>query len=572
MVMLASGFGSRSSAQDANVSSAVQQIELYKMNGADRVVISCDGPVVSTSRFDTTTNRLSLFLRHARFALPRPEYRFTALSVRRVRASQWHKSPAIVRIDIFLTHAATYTIKRVLDGLLFVDILPDEPQPPPRLEKAAVPGPGEPSNNRETNRRRSSLTVAGRDDMTAALASKESVSLDVKDAEISDVLRLLARQSRLNIVTSGDVRGKVTLSLTRVTVKEALDMVVKVNGFAYMVQNDIILVKPRDKFDSRELETKVYRLRYLDANNVKITAGQILSPSAKVQVFYPSFRQVDQQEGEGKKVDHSQRSSTLIVTDSPANLRQLEAMLEALDVPVPQIMIEAKLIEVAPGSEQKLGINWDKMISGQIFREVILPSGKPVERAVDVPLAGGAIQYGTLSINRYKAVLDFLSSKTHSKLVSNPRILAMDNQEAVISVGTTFPIPQINRGVGGQGDQVTFEYREFNIALRVTPHLAEDETITLFVKPDVEEIIGEVLSGGNSAPITSRRSVETVVNLKNNETVVIGGLIRENLEETIRKVWLLGDIPIIGALFRHRETRKRQTDLLIFITPRIVSP
>ena len=199
-----------------------------------------------------------------------------------------------------------------------------------------------------------------------------------------------------------------------------------------------------------------------------------------------------------------------------------------------------------------------------------MPSGVPQRQSAEIPLTGGSISYGTLTFDEYGAVIDFLNSNTNSKLISNPRILAMDNQEAFISVGTTFPIPQITRGVGGQGDVVTFQYRDVSIALRVTPHVSDDGTITLFVNPEIEEVIGQVSAGGNSAPITSKRSVETVVNLKNNETMVIGGLIRENTIETISKIWLLGDIPLIGNLFRHKSKTKSQTDLLIFITPRLV--
>jgi len=216
-------------------------------------------------------------------------------------------------------------------------------------------------------------------------------------------------------------------------------------------------------------------------------------------------------------------------------------------------------------------VDWSKTINAQIFREVILPSGVPERYSAEVPLTGGSISYGTLRFEEYAAVIDFLNTNTNSKLISNPRILAMDNQEASISVGTRFPIPQITRGVGGQGDVVTFQYRDVSIALRVTPHVSDDETITLFVKPEVEEVIGQVTAGENSAPITSKRTVETVVNLKNNETMVIGGLIRESTIETISKVWLLGDIPLIGNLFRHKNKTKTQTDLLIFITPRLVT-
>jgi len=339
----------------------------------------------------------------------------------------------------------------------------------------------------------------------------------------------------------------------------------------YIVKNEVILVKPRDKFEGPELETVVYRLKYVDANNLKSTVTQVLSPLAKIHVYYNSYQpeQTADEGGIGGKIKN--RSSTLIVTDAPENIRQLNAMIAALDVPTPQIMIEAKLIEISPQSEQKLGIDWSKTINARIFREVILPSGTPERQLAEVPLTGGSISYGTLRFEEYTAVIDFLNTNTNSKLISNPRILAMDNQEASISVGTRFPIPQINRGVGGQGDVVTFQYRDVNIALRVTPHVSDDDTITLFVNPEVEEVIGQVSAGGNSAPITSKRTVETVVILKNNETMVIGGLIRENTIETISKIWVLGDIPLIGNLFRHKSKTKRQTDLLIFITPRLVT-
>jgi general secretion pathway protein D len=234
-------------------------------------------------------------------------------------------------------------------------------------------------------------------------------------------------------------------------------------------------------------------------------------------------------------------------------------------------MIEAKLLEISPQNEDKMGIDWSKTINASIFKEVLLPSGKPFQYTAEVPLTGGGVNFGTLNFGEYNAVLDFLKSNTNSKLVSNPRILAMDNQEATISVGTNVPIPQINRGVGGQGDVVTFQYRDVNISLRVTPHVAEDQTITLFVNPVIEEITGEVVAGENRAPVTSKREVETVVNLKSNDTMVIGGLIKESSIEQTDKVWLLGDMPLIGNLFRHKTKSVRQTDLLIFITPRLMT-
>ncbi|MFQ6116383.1 MAG: secretin and TonB N-terminal domain-containing protein, partial [bacterium] len=383
-------------------------------------------------------------------------------------------------------------------------------------------------------------------------------------------LRLLAKQSNLNIITSQDVTGKVTVSLSNVTVKDALDNIVRANGYDYIVAGEVIVVKPMEKFQVRDLQTKIYRLKYVDATNLKSALSQILSKRAKIQVFYQDFHLAEGEKAVGQTKDKKKRSSMLIVTDTPNNIQQVDALVAELDVPTAQIMIEVKLIEIAPRHEDKLGIDWSKTINAQIFQEVLLPSGKTNRFSAEVPINGGSINYGTLSFSQYNAVIDFLNSYTKSKLISNPRILAMDNQEAVISVGTTVPIPQINRGVGGQGDVVTFDYREVNISLRVTPHVGDDSTITLFVNPVIEEITGEVVAGENRAPITSKREVETVVKVKSNETIVIGGLIKENTIETLDKVWLLGDVPLIGNLFRHKERSKQQTDLLIFITPRLL--
>ncbi len=561
-------------------SKQLRDLDVVRREGFVRVLVNCTGELKHKEELDRDGLRLTLYLSDVGIELVQPEKVFERGVVRRLAAQPWSERPSVTRVDIFMREPFEYTVQEALKSLLFVDIRPivgiesgvaaqtDDAEQADGITPASV-APTQVARHTRV------LSEKEQDDEYALLAlnNREQISIDVNAAEVSNVLRLMAKQSGLNIVASNEVVGKVTVSLAGVTIKEALDMVVKANGFDYAVAGEVILVKPRNKFEAGELETKIYRLRYIDANNIRETVKQVVSPQAKIQVFYHNFNEVKTVEGEGDAEagqKKNTRSSTLIVTDSAANLRQVEAMIAALDLPTPQIMIEAKLVEVSPQNELQLGIDWDKSVTGEIFREIILPSGTPNQIAADIPLEGGDITYGTLSIQKYAAVLNFLSSKTNSKLVSNPRIIATDNEEAVISVGTTFPIPQINRGVGGQGDVVSFEYRDVNISLRVTPHVGENETVSLFVNPVVEEVIGEVIAAGNSAPITSLRTVETVVTLKNNETMVIGGLIRENTIDTVSKVWLLGDIPLVGNFFRNREKMAKQTDLLIFITPRIV--
>ncbi|HEX9653786.1 MAG TPA: secretin N-terminal domain-containing protein [bacterium] len=562
----------------ASQTSKLQSIEMFNLGDVQRILVECSGRVNYVSQFQDSPPQLILYLRDSKLDLPENKIRINRRVVRDVEAVQWRlpaqagKSPAVVKVTFSLARAMEYEITQKMDRLLFIELKElaaarDTNGPATAMNGFANLDDVVPS----TTSHNGSVDISKSQRLPNVLQSRELISLDVKAAEIANVLRLLAKQSDLNIVASRDVTGPVTVSLTNVTIKDALDMVVKANGFDYVVQGEVIVVKPREKFELPELETKVFRLKYVDANNMKTTLMQMLSEKAKLQVFNQDFHP-PQEPGQGQTVARKNRSSILVVTDVPANMRQLEAMVTALDVPTAQIMIEAKLIEIAPQEEDQLGIDWSKTINASIFNEVLLPSGKSLQYSAQAPLeGGGGVSFGTLSFSEYGAVIDFLKSHTNSKLVSNPRILAMDNQEATISVGTNVPIPQINRGVGGQGDVVTFQYRDVNISLRVTPHVAEDQTLTLFVNPIIEEITGQVVAGENSAPITSKREVETVVNLKSGDTVVIGGLIKESAIDKLDKVWLLGDVPLIGNLFRHKTKSVRQTDLLIFITPRLMT-
>ena len=224
-----------------------------------------------------------------------------------------------------------------------------------------------------------------------------------------------------------------------------------------------------------------------------------------------------------------------MVTDRPEKIREVDIIIAELDRPPVQIMIESKLVELAPNSSDKMGIDWDKTLSAQL--------GNQTE------IGGNILQYsllntgtdklgdwkmGYLSAGQYGAVLDFLKSKTNSKLVSNPRILALDNEESSISVGTTVPVPQIQRGTSGTGDMVTFEYKEVNIQLNVTPHAGEGNKITMYVNPVIEEITSWVEYGESRAPVTDKRAVNSIVTINNGETVVIGGLIKTQKTETVK--------------------------------------
>lgn len=407
----------------------------------------------------------------------------------------------------------------------------------------------------------------------SSLARAGAISLDLHEANMGDVLRLLAKQNALNIIASDSVKGTITLTLQNVSVEEALEGILRAKGYRYLIDGDIIVVKQEKEFGITDMETRVYRLHHVDANNVLEAIAEIKSPAAKVKVLTPGFNnRADVYEINKRRSFREeqfwQRSSVLLVTDLPSHLDAIDKVIAALDVAVPQIMIAARLIELAPQEKNGLGIEWDRELKTEFFD--IDQSKSPTYDYSAQTRRGMSFNLATLNARQFKIVLKYLQEHTNSRLLSNPRILTMDNEPSDISVGTTFPIPFITRGSIGQGDIVTFTYKDVNITLRVTPHVTEDSTVTMHVNPIIEEVTGEVVIDQNSAPITAKRKVDTVVKVRSGHTVVIGGLIREKEVETLKKVWLFGDLPLLGHLFRSKDKEKMQTDLVIFLTPQIV--
>ncbi|MDQ7065822.1 MAG: secretin and TonB N-terminal domain-containing protein [candidate division KSB1 bacterium] len=478
----------------------------------------------------------------------------------RVRLQPWNEGFGGVRVEFRVGGQTAYQI-RSSGGLIWLQFQEKEPE----LK----------TNGYST---RAAIKYQPDDALLRKLGNGTRISVDFRDAEIGNVLRMLARQNGFNIVAGDSVKGKITVTLKNVTIEQALESILRANGYTYRIENGVVLVNPMPGgFNIAQMETRVYRLKYIDAHNLKKAIEDLKSRDGKISVLTASFHNrddiydVNKKQAPQRERKYWLRSSVLLVTDYPTNLRAIDALVRELDVPVPQIMIEARLIETAPQHDTNIGIDWSKALSAQLFNEIVFEGGTVYRYSTRTDLEkGGGIMFGTLNTSQFNAVLNFLKTRMNSRLLSNPRILAMDNEPSDISVGTNVPIPQITRGVGGQGDIVTFSYKDVNITLRVIPHVVDANTITMYVNPIIEEITGQVTVDRNTAPITSRREVDTVVKVRNGDTIVIGGMIKEQTVVRVDKVWLLGSIPLLGHLFRNQVVQKQQTDLLIFITPKIV--
>jgi type IV pilus assembly protein PilQ len=388
------------------------------------------------------------------------------------------------------------------------------------------------------------------------------LSMTFKDADILSVLRMLSKQNHLNLVASSDVKGRVTVHFSEVSLDEALETILKANGYDYYIEKDIIFVKPIEADRNTSVSTKVYDLKYVDALDMKETLTPFLTKKGRMEALSRTRNGFPDEK----------RAHLLVVSDASFRVSAMDSIIQRLDVPLAQLMIEVRMYETTLGDDQKVGVGLPTSISASTVdaRNPDDPTTLTSYTAL-IPLEDKLqnVVMGKLTVDKLAMSLNFMKSQTQSKLLSNPKILTMDNQKAEISVGTTIPIQTISRSASG--DIITFTDKNVNVTLKVTPKTNPDSMITLLIEPTIEDIIGYTGSGDNRQPIISRRYAKTQVMVKNEESVVIGGLLKEVETETVQKVWLLGDLPLLGKLFTNKFKEKKKTDLLIFITPHILA-
>lgn len=412
------------------------------------------------------------------------------------------------------------------------------------------------------------MAGAAQEKPLTVVTEDSKITLEMENAPIGSVLKLLAAQNNLNIVSGQEVRGSVSLRLRQVSLEEALSSILLANGYTYSRQGNVLVVLAQDKDYPQQLETRVFELSYVSADYVAASLKNVLSPKGKTDIFTREIRRIEP----AKQAP----ATILVVTDFGYNIPRIEKIVATLDKPAKQVSIEVKMVETSLDKNSDLGLEWPDGI-GASFADAEPASTSSTSttdeasKAMVFPVKGRP-RYGRLSVEQVDWFLNYLTTQTNSKLLSNPKVTTLDNQAAKITVATTIPLQTLNRFSEGAAvqDIVSFQDKEFGIILDVTPRINDDSTVTLRVTPTVEDIISFTGPPDNQRPITSKRSVETQIRMKDGETMVIGGLIKDNEIKTVRKVWLLGDIPLLGNLFRSNSKQKNQTDLLIMITPRIV--
>ncbi|UJR79049.1 type IV pilus secretin PilQ [Sandaracinus amylolyticus] len=421
------------------------------------------------------------------------------------------------------------------------------------------------------------------------------IDLDFNNADIHNILRLLAEVGGVNIVTSDDVTGTVTIRMRNVPWDQALEVVLQAKGLGMVRRGNLIRVAPlstlekereaaiarrKQQVELAPLETRLVPVSYATASELEPRVRELLSPRGTVSV--------------------DERTNVLIVRDMVEALDDVEELVRTLDTQTPQVLVEARIVEATSQYIRDVGIQWGGDVTmstatgnptGLVFPSSVGVAGgaydqqtptaglSPFSRQVAVPNfgvnlpatvgtgAGGALglTLGSLGGNVHLAVrLSAAEASGTVRIISSPRILTLDNHEAHIAQGTLIPYSQIS----AQGVQTAFQ--EAKLELRVRPHVTSDGSVAMHVRitRDEPDFTRTSVRGD---PTILKREAETDLLVDDGHTAVIGGIYTRTTGRNVDQVPFFGDIPILGVLFQRRRVRDERSELLIFLTPRIVN-
>ena len=387
------------------------------------------------------------------------------------------------------------------------------------------------------------------------LVRNKNMTIDVQNAHIRTVLRSMSEFSGVNIIAGPEVEGNVTAHLRDVPWRQALETILRSYGFGWREEYGIIRVSTLDKLTREELElqaaerqkddllplvTEIIQLSYANAGEIKKALKEMTTSRGSIEI--------------------EASNNALVVQDIQRFVDKIGAMVEELDRKTKQVEIVAKMVDVDFEASREIGIRWDALnISGTNASAV-------GDAIIDAGLADPVARFrvGTVqSWGELLFILDMLEKEQKANIISNPRIVTADNREATILVGKQIPLIVSDEA----GNPIT-ELTKVGIILRVTPHVNQDNTVTLDLHPEVSELSAQATVQGGV--IISLSEADTRVVVGHGETAVIGGLISE-VESTLeRGVPGLMKIPYLGGLFKSKSTTKKKRELIIFVTPKIV--
>ncbi len=454
---------------------------------------------------------------------------------------------------------------------------------------------------------------------------RQQISLDLRGIDIVDAIKYLAAKGGLNIVTTSGVAGQVTLFLKEVTIQDALDIILLTNKLALEKRGLILTVMTEADYEALhgfryhdQRQVKTVSLKYANApraasmlEGIKSSIGRILAdegtgmlvlldvperleqmtatvamldletvtrPAPTVsEVFALKYNKAEDVAATltpaltptlgALRVD--KKTNTLVITDLPHRMPEFRTMIQAFDQKTRQVFIEAQILQVTLSDEFDIGVEWETIFKDPWLNQLSLKALLPT--AVS---SFGRVSVGTIGKDHLGAVVKALQRFGKTDVLSTPHIAVLDNQEASIHVGTkeVYVTTTTSQGTATSTTSEAVNFIDVGIKLNVTPTINEDGFVMMKIKPEVSSVSRTVTTAqGNQVPVVDTSIAETSVMVKDGNTIVMGGLIKDRVAKVTNQIPLLGAIPVLGTLFRFKDDEDIKTELVVFLTPTIIT-
>ncbi|MCX5645800.1 MAG: hypothetical protein NTZ17_14155 [Phycisphaerae bacterium] len=401
---------------------------------------------------------------------------------------------------------------------------------------------------------------------------QKRISVDFRKTPLEDVIRIMTEQAGVGVVASPSVKGETTVKLTDVPLEEALRSILEVQGFDYVVGDNVVKILAHNEMPQvpERLVTQIFEITYADVNDVVLS--------------------LEKSKSEVGSVSHIRGTSRVLVMDKESKVKDISQFISQVDRMTPQILVEARIYDITSKDNFDLGVQWGagsrtKFEPGG--NRSIFAGGEP--NGTTNPFTAGqfsgntakasstnaGFRFGWLTSNLdIDVLLKAQNEKINAKLLANPRVLVLNDETATMKIVSEIPYQELTESALG-GSIGTTAFREVGVELHVTAHLAvRDQMIRMHLKPVFSVVTGSVQVVGQSAsypqPIVDRRETDTTLIVRDGQTVVMGGLRKKEVSKQINKVPMLGDLPLVGALFRFKGEQTVNSELIVFVTPYIV--
>ncbi|MFQ5671846.1 MAG: type IV pilus secretin PilQ [Nitrospinales bacterium] len=505
------------------------------------------------------------------------------------------KEAEVLRLEVSLNSRVSYSISQPKQNRLLIRLQPvaqEAGQSPPAKKSVAEPavpistevvGQLARPNDERGAVAEQNPTGDPCDPILAGNGEKGKISFDFQQADLRNILRIIAETSGLNLVISPEVAGTITMKLINVPWNVALNTVMRNNGLGRECFNGILRVATQSTLD-QEAATRatVEQARTLAVQTGKDSADMITQTVrinyADILALIKNLKPMTSPRG---KITMDKQTNTIILTDTQARIDRMAALIETLDVRMGQVMIEARIVEVNKNFVQSLGIQWGGRLTRITPNEFpntvnlgppslgtagtsLTPSGFIVDLPSTAGTAGGlGLALGSFVGNTQLDIqLSAIETQGKGRILSSPKVTTLNNRKAVIRSGRRIPFKTVSQ----DGTQIQFV--DADISLTVTPHITADGNI--YMRILATKNAADFAMSVDNVPSITTKEAQTEVLVKNGETTVLGGLYENTVNETRDMVPLFGKIPLLGALFRRQSNQDVVNELLIFITPTIV--